>query len=89
MASNKQFEELCEKLDILIKLTAMNALRGRTLTDQVEILSLIGLQPKEIATILGTDSATVSTLKSRAKRRKTKKTAQGKSEPSAEGGESL
>jgi len=73
MTSNKQFEELSEKLDMLIKLTAMNALRERTLTDQVEILSAIGLEPKEIATILGSDPATISTLKSRAKKKRTKK----------------
>lgn len=73
MMSDKDFEELCEKLDILIKLTAMNALKGRTLTDQVEILSVIGLHSKEIATILGADSATVRALKSRIKRRKTRK----------------
>lgn len=73
MPSDKHFEELSEKLDILIKLTAMNALRERTLTDQVEILSTIGLEPKEIATILGSDPATISTLKSRAKKKRTKK----------------
>ena len=70
--SDKQFKILSEKLDTLIKLTAINALKGKNLTYQVEILSEIGLQPKEIATILGTDPATVSTLKSRVKKKKTK-----------------
>ena len=55
--SDKQFRILSEKLDTLIKLTAINALKGKNLTDQVEILSEIGLQPKRIATILGTDPA--------------------------------
>lgn len=91
--SDRQFKELCKKLDTLIKLTAMNALKGKNLTDQVEILSAIGLQPKEMSAILGTDSATVRTLKSRIRRRTTrgtkKETAQGKSEPRAEGAESL
>ena len=71
--SDKQFKVLSEKLDTLIKLTAINALKGKNLTYQVEILSEIGLQPKEIATILGTDPATVSTLKSRVKKKRTKK----------------
>jgi transcriptional regulator len=71
--SDKQFRILSEKLDTLIKLTAINALKGKNLTDQVEILSEIGLQPKQIATILGTDPATVSTLKSRVKKKRTKK----------------
>lgn len=69
MINNKQFKELSKKLDTLIKLTAINALRDKNLTDQVEILSVIGLQPKEIAIILGTDPSTVSTLKSRLKKR--------------------
>jgi len=72
--SEEQFKILSEKLDTLIKLAAINALKGKNLTDQVEILSEIGLQPKEIATILGTDRNTVSVLKSRAKRRKAEKT---------------
>jgi len=72
--SDKQFKILTEKLDTLIRLTAIDALKGKNLTDQVEILSEIGLQPKEIATILGTDPNTVRALKSRVKNRKTKKT---------------
>jgi len=71
--SDKQFRILSEKLDTLIKLTAINALKGKNLTDQVEILSEIGLQPKQIATILGTDPATVSSLKSRVKKKRIKK----------------
>lgn len=81
--SDKQFKILTEKLDTLIKLTAIDALKGKNLTDQVEILSEIGLQPKEIATILGTDPNTVRALKSRVKSRKTKKT---ENETSQEGG---
>jgi len=76
MMNDKQFEELKKRFDILIKLTAMNTLKDRKLTDQVEILSMIGLQPKEIAMVLGTDSDTVSTLKSRVKKRKLKKEAE-------------
>lgn len=85
MISDKQFEELCEKLDILIKITAIDALKERTLTDQVEILSAIGLQPKEIAAILGTDPDTVSVLKSRVKKRKAKReSVKGKSKQEKE-----
>lgn len=68
--SDKQFKILTEKLDTLIRLTAIDALKGKNLTDQVEILSEIGLQPKEIATILGTDPNTVRALKSRVKKKK-------------------
>lgn len=82
--SDTQFRILSQKMDTLIKLTAINALKGKSLTDQVGILSEIGLQPREIATILGTDRKTVSVLKSRAKRRRSKKT---ETETPQEGGE--
>lgn len=72
--NDNQFKILSEKLDILIKLTAIPALKGKSLTEQVELLSEIGLQPKKIATVLGTDRKTVSTLKGRTKKRKSKKT---------------
>ncbi len=49
-----EFEKLIvTKLDTLIKLTALNALRGRELKEQVLILDRMGYQPKEIAEILG------------------------------------
>lgn len=69
--SDKQFKALSEKLDILIKLTAINALKDKNMTEQVGILSELGLQPKNIATILGTDSHTIRTLKSRVKKKRT------------------
>lgn len=77
MISDKQLKVLSEKLDTLIRLTAINALKGKNLTDQVDILSEIGLQSKEIATILGTDANTVSVLKSRVKKKRTKKVEKG------------
>ena len=70
MMSKEQFEALSNKLDVLIKLTAMSALKDKTLTEQVGILSEIDLQNKQIATILGTTPAVVHTLKGRLKKRK-------------------
>lgn len=69
MMDDKQFKILSEKLDTLIRITAINSLTDKSLTEQVKILSEIGFQPKRIATILGTDSSTVSTLKSRLKKK--------------------
>ena len=71
--NDEQFRNLLERLDTLIKLVAMNALKGKNLTEQVEILLEIDLQPREIATILRTDPNTVRALKSRVKKRRTKK----------------
>ncbi|RLI40315.1 hypothetical protein DRO69_13060 [Candidatus Bathyarchaeota archaeon] len=68
--SEKTLEKILKKMDVLIKLVAINMLKNKNLTEQVEILSEIGLQPKQIASILGTDSSTVRTLKSRVKKRK-------------------
>jgi len=68
--SEKALEKILKKMDVLIKLVAIDMLKNKNLTEQVEILSEIGLQPKQIASILGTDSSTVRTLKSRVKKRK-------------------
>lgn len=72
MMSDKQFKELIQKLDTLIKLTAMTALSRKTQKDQIKILSGLGLQPKEIAFLLGTTPLTVSVTKSKLKRKKSK-----------------
>lgn len=44
---------LIDKLNILIKLTAANAIKDKDFKEQVRLLSSVGLQPKEIADILG------------------------------------
>ncbi len=45
--------EIIKKLDMLIKLAALNALKGREFRDQVKVLYNIGFRPKEIAELLG------------------------------------
>jgi hypothetical protein len=49
----RQFNQLMEKLNLLIKLSALNAIRGLEFKDQVRTLSGLGLQPREIAWITG------------------------------------
>lgn len=44
---------MIDRLDILIKLTAANVIQGKDFKEQVWLLSSVGLQPKEIADILG------------------------------------
>jgi len=89
--SEKQFEVLSNKLDILIKLTAMNALKDKNLTEQVRILSEIDLPNKQIATILGTTPEIVHSLKGRLKKRKAregaKETPEAEQKPVLEKGE--
>jgi len=45
-------KEILEKLNILIQINAMSAILGKSLKEQVKILSITGLRPKEIANIL-------------------------------------
>jgi hypothetical protein len=69
MMSKPQFDMLVEKLDILIKLTAMNVLRDKNKTEQIGFLTSLGFQPKEIALIVGTTKGTVRSLRRRLKAR--------------------
>lgn len=65
---------IIDRLDILIKLTAANVIRDKSLKDQVSLLSSVGLQPKEIADILGKTSNNIRvTLSMINKERKSKK----------------
>lgn len=57
MNTNK---EVLVKLDLLVKLTAANAVDGKDFKDQVRLLSSVGLMPKEIADILGKSPNNVS-----------------------------
>lgn len=45
--------KIIERLNTLIKLTALHALEDKEFQEQIKVLSDIGLQPKEIAEILG------------------------------------
>lgn len=48
----RQFEKLMGKLDLLIKLTAVNMLRDKEPKEKVKILFGLGLKPIEIARII-------------------------------------
>ena len=49
----QQFKQLSCKIDVIIKLLALNAVEGKELKNQVLILSSFGFQPKQIADMLG------------------------------------
>lgn len=61
MTSSKE-ELILEKLDILIKLLALQISADRSVTEGVRALKLSGLDNKTIATVLNTTQATVRTL---------------------------
>lgn len=60
------------KLDIIIKLMALLKGEGKNRSEQIWLLSGAGLQPKEIADILGTTPNTVRVTLSGLRRRKAK-----------------
>jgi len=45
--------EVAQKLDAVVRLLALNVIKGRELKDQIRLLDQAGLKPKEIADILG------------------------------------
>ena len=51
-----------EKMDTLIKLVACGLVADKSQREQIEMLSRIGLSPKEIAGLIGTTSNTVSVI---------------------------
>lgn len=60
---DKQFETLMEKIDVLGRLLALNALSGRkTLADRVVALSTVGFRPKDIGWLLGKDPQRINEM---------------------------
>ncbi len=62
--------EIVERLDTLIKVTAASVIQGKPFREQVAFLSFAGLQPKDIAEILGKTSNHVSVTLSEIKKQK-------------------
>jgi hypothetical protein len=70
MMSKEQFEQLMNKLDTLIKVTAASAFQGKSTTDSIVFLADLGLGNTEIASILGTTAAYVNKVKYESKKAK-------------------
>jgi hypothetical protein len=75
MMSKEQFERLMDKLDALIKITAVNVSQGKTIAEVAILLSDFGFQNKDIATILGTTPHYIGTVKYEAGKEKKNKEA--------------
>jgi hypothetical protein len=63
MMSKEQFEQVMNRLDTLIKISAINAFQGKSISDVVKILSDLGFQNKDIAMILGTKPTYVANIR--------------------------
>jgi len=67
--SPEDYGKLERKLDLILKLLALDKLYGKPLIEQVEVLTRFGIEAPEIASILGTKSANVRAAKSDLKKR--------------------
>jgi DNA-binding NarL/FixJ family response regulator len=56
----EDLREILEKLDTLIRLTAVGAIQGKKQRDQIIALASAGLSRHEIAELVGTTPGTVS-----------------------------
>lgn len=52
--------EVLERLDVLIRLTAVGLCADKTQKEKIQVLDAAGLAPKQIADIIGTTRNTVS-----------------------------
>jgi len=59
-----------KKLETLIKLVAMNAIKGREFQEQVRILDQAGLKPSEIASLLNKTPNNISVTLNYIRRKK-------------------
>ena len=66
-------KRLLEKIDVLLRLSALNIIKDKEYTEQVELLSSVGLQPKEIADLLGKTPNSVRVTLSRLRKNKRRK----------------
>jgi predicted transcriptional regulator len=73
MMSSSQFDKLMEKLDTLIRLSALSAVQGKSIAESVLALADIGFGNAEIARILGITPNYVSKIKYENKKGKTVK----------------
>ena len=68
----KKEEQIINKLDTLIRLTAYNAIKGESLEKKIWILSSIGLRNIEIAEILDKSPKNIGVRLSRIRKKKGK-----------------
>lgn len=66
-------KRLLEKIDVLVRLSALNIIKDKKYAEQVELLSSVGLQPKEIADLLGKTPNSVRVTLSQVRKNKRKK----------------
>ena len=59
---DKQFEKLGRKLDLVLKMLAIDKLGGKKQVEQVAMLSAFGFRPSEIALVLERDIHDITSI---------------------------
>ena len=67
---NHELSQISRKLDVLIKLSAANVVKDQTFREQVRLLSSVGLQPRDIAQLVGKSPNHVSVMLVQLKKQK-------------------
>ncbi len=57
---SKESNPVDEKIQLLVRLTAANLVKEKSISEASEILNRMGMKPKEIAVVLGTTSNVIS-----------------------------
>ncbi|HEX8127618.1 MAG TPA: hypothetical protein VF527_00725 [Pyrinomonadaceae bacterium] len=73
--SDESAEVLTRKLDTIIKLMVLSLIEGKNSTEAIKLLSTIGLQPKEIAELIGIPRTTVNAQVSEVRKKESRKIA--------------
>jgi hypothetical protein len=82
-----KLDMLAEKIDVLTTVTAAAAFQGKQLTDSTAVLLGLGLEPSEIARILGTKPNIVRAIKSQLVKKTKEKKPRGQTEKKEQEGE--
>lgn len=68
--NEQQHKELIKKLDTLIKVNTSMLVEGKEFREQVQLLTNLGLTPKEIADVTGKTANNVSVTLNQLKKKK-------------------
>jgi len=82
-----KLDTLAKKIDVLATVTAAGAFQGKQLTESIAVLLGSGLEPSEIARVLGTKPNIVRAIKSQLAKKTKKKKSRRQTEKEKEKGE--
>jgi hypothetical protein len=64
----KQFEDLKNRLDLILRLLALDKLSGKKVVDQVSVLTEFGFRPSEIAMVLNRKGKDITSIQAKMKK---------------------